>query len=250
MENAIAVVIQVAIGAAVAFVAWKLFWWWRDRRRRAAIRTLAEKCKAEFFDIADRATIDGLAEFELFTKRPEQRIENMLVQRQSALLIAVFDYRWKSYGVDSDSGDTLERRTVVHVTSRRLRLPQFYLCPNRFWQKLTSIFREKIAFDDHPHFMRRYDLRGKQPAMVRELFHPGLLQMLETEPRTLVVEGGGNQFILFPQQRGFFGDGRSQPEEFPALLGLGEAFCQQLLTRAGTDEDIAEVNVEVIDDAE
>ena len=93
---------------------------------------------------------------------------------------------------------------------------------------LPAVFRSKITFDAHPEFMRRYDLRFKDQQAVREVFHSGVLQLIETEPRTFYIEGAGNDLIVYPADSGY-PDGRVRPEELPELLDFGAALGSQFL---------------------
>lgn len=244
--------VQAAIGltaiVAAIIAGWILFWYFRARTRRAAVRRAARQCGEQFVDRTDQDLIDGLSIFRLFSRHPTQRISNMVVRQSEELYLAVFDYEWREYGCDG--GSTWERRTVVHVKSARLQLPQFYLCPNGLIQKLTSVFRSKTTFDGHPEFMRRYDLRMKDEQAVRRWFHAGLLRLLERDTRTFIIEGCGSQLVLCLGERGFFGDGRARPEDFPPLLQFGAALCEQFLAR--TNETPADpaglVDMEFIDE--
>jgi hypothetical protein len=219
-----------------AIIAWKLFWYRRERRRSAAIRAVAAEGGGKFFARADDATIASLAGFQLFTRRPSQRITNMIARKSAGVFVAVFDYYWYSPGQGGDSSGTDEWRTVIHVESGALQLPQFFVRPNKLHQKMTSLFRSQITFDAHPEFMRRYDLRFKDQRAARQAFHAGVVRLIETEPRTFFIEGAGSDLIVYPDQRDFFGDGRVRPEEFPELLDFGAALCRHFL--AGDNEEV------------
>jgi hypothetical protein len=210
-------------------VALRLFKYRRERRRTAAIRAIAQTGGGKFFDRADEATIASLAGFGLFSPRPSQRIFNMIARKSAGVFVAVFDYYWYIPSQGGDGGGGTEMWcTVVHVESNSLQLPQFYVCPNGLFQKMTSMFRSKITFDAHPEFMRRYDLRFKDQRAAREAFHSGVVQLIETEPRTFYIEGAGKDLIVYPADGGY-PDGRARPEEFPELLEFGKALGWQFL---------------------
>src|SRR5439155_23750164 len=78
-----------------------------------------------------------------------------------------FEYRWTT---GSGKSSRSHRIGALLWTLQR-SLPQFFLAPEGWWDKLAAYFGgQDIDFDDSPAFSRSYRLRGADEGAVRALF--------------------------------------------------------------------------------
>lgn len=237
----------LAAMVALPCIAWWLYLWVRETSRRRAVRAMADRCGYDFRGWAP-GKLEELSQFRLFAndsillRRSGRRIRNLFTHKSDELVVTGFDYQWKSCD-DGDGFDPRVRRTVIHVTCGRLRMPEFDVRSNGPYLRLTSRFRSKVKIDGHAAFARRYDLSGPDEARIRELFHDDVLELIAAEPRKLQFQGMDNGFVFFPVDQTFFGEGRLKAEDLPQLmrfaLTLGGEFLRTNLSAQTTAQPAA-----------
>jgi hypothetical protein len=140
------------------------------------------------------------------------------------------------YGYDAPQGEEgsreipvgdagqIERRlqTVLSVKGARA-LPDFDLSPTR--ESLRRVAQRfgmaAVSIDGRADFRDRYLLFGRDPAAVRALFRPALLNALVADPGWF-VEGRGDQWLLYRIKE------RIAPRDMGAFLARGLALVDAL----------------------
>ena len=127
-------------------------------------------------------------------------VSNMMHGEVDNAEFAIFDHKYKTSGSGDNPGSTY-KQTAIYFKSTNLKLPRFTLSPEDLWDKIGSAFgNQDIDFPTHPDFSKRFLLRGEDETKIRALFTDKLLNFFNSQ-QNITVEGGGNQLILYRDEK-------------------------------------------------
>ena len=155
--------------------------------------------------------------------------------------VAIFDHLYveasRSTASSHASGRTY-KQTAIYFKSTNLKLPRFTLSPEDLWDKIGSAFgNQDIDFPTHPDFSKRFLLRGEDETKIRALFTDKLLNFFNSQ-QNITVEGGGNQLILYRDEKRigppilpdyFFFKGEKLAKEWQNFIDQGFRFFDEFV---------------------
>lgn len=211
-------------GIAVVVVAGLSLNAWQERKRRQALADLAPSLGMDFTPGDDVSVAARLGRLPLFEKGRARSASNVMRGSSHGRTVAVFDYHFKT---GSGKHTHHHRQTVAHLRVEGIDLPQFWMRPQGFMDKLASLVGMRdIDFADDEAFSRRWLLKAHDDAAVRRLFTPRVRAGFDPD-RPIATEGAGGDLVVYRRGK------RAKPEEVRALLE--DAFrVAELLTRDGT----------------
>jgi hypothetical protein len=185
------------------------------RRRLEKLLERAERRGLNFLPNGDRALTEAVKHSQLLSHDSGQ-VTNLLRGKIHGVDTEIFDYTFQTgpgqYGF---RGASWHHQTVIRFTRDSLTLPDFWLRPEGFLDKMASaVAGADINFPTHPEFSRKYQLQGLKEADVRRVFTPELLGFLESKTG-LSVEGEPRHLIVFAAEN------IVQPEDIEELIQLG-----------------------------
>jgi hypothetical protein len=209
----------VLVGAVIVAIAI-----YSEVSRRRALAPVAEAMGLTFSPGQQALPSDlDAAGFYLFTQGPPQAL-NIMRGRRGAYAVTLLGYGYDAPQGEEGSreipvGDAgqIERRlqTVLWVRGGR-GLPDFDLSPTR--ESLRRVAQRfglaSVSIDGQAAFRDRYLLVGRDPAAVRALFRPALLDALVADPGWF-IEGREDQWLLYRIKE------RVAPREMAAFLERG-----------------------------
>ena len=164
-------------------------------------------------------------------------VSNMMHGEVSNAEFAIFDHKYKTSGSGDNPGSTYEQ-TAIYFKSTNLKLPRFTLSPEDLWDKIGSAFgNQDIDFPTHPDFSKRFLLRGEDETKIRALFTDKLLNFFNSQ-QNITVEGGGNQLILYRDEKRisppilpdyFFFKGEKLAKEWQSFIDQGFQFFDEFV---------------------
>lgn len=194
----LSVILIVVAMLAVPFGFWFFVWEPRMARKRTErFQQVAQDLKLTF--IPQRDTPNRLQRFHLVSRGDcRGEIRNMIQGKIDDAVMGMFDYHyWITDSRGENSSTTDYEQSVIYFRSRMLNLPHFDMRPEGLSHKIGSAFGyQDIDFQAHPHFSKKYLLRGDDESRIRDLFNDEVLTLLETQNR-ISVEAYGDQFILY-----------------------------------------------------
>ena len=114
--------------------------------------------------------------------------------------VQVFDYQ---YTISAGNSHRRISQSVFFVQSKTLELPQFYLRPEDFFQKIAKFFgRQDINFESHPEFSDQYLLQSPDEKRLRKKLNPDLLHFFSVEKKWC-LEGLGYYLIFYRNSKRF-----------------------------------------------
>lgn len=130
------------------------------------------------------------------------------------LRLTMFDF---AYTTGFGKSRRTTTQTALRMDTPLLNLPSFLLQPENFLTKAFKIagFND-INFAEHAEFSKRYHLRAKDEAAVRQLFTPAIVQWCEAQSPRVTVEGNGNRLLMYRHGK------RPKPEQIDAFLNEGK----------------------------
>lgn len=216
--------IPYILAAAVVVLAVVMLVWRAksESARRKKIEALSYTLGFEFVAEDPSLLESELGGFPLFSHGHRRRASNVLRRRESESEATLFDYR---YTTSSGNSSHTHYQTVLAVHRQGLSLPAFELRPENVLLRIAGAFGyQDIDFDGSPEFSRRYLLRGKDEAAVRQLFTPTLLQTLERQPGWS-VEASGESIIVYRRGK------RSKPEELQIFFTASQEVVRALTSQ-------------------
>jgi hypothetical protein len=150
-------------------------------RRTSAIKDLALLNGFDYEEKDDWGLINLLKDFRLFRKGGSKRFRNMLIDRDRARTydFRVFDY---AYTVSTGKSSVTYTQTVFYVHSKNLGLPEFWMKPEHFFNKVASWFGyNDIDFDGYPVFSEQYFLKGPDEYFIRVNMNEDILNFFSFE---------------------------------------------------------------------
>ena len=158
------------------------------------LTAIAHKLNLQFSPEGDDSLLERLNHFHLLSQGHSGRIWNMLHGETNNVELAVFDYR---YLTGSGTHFSVYNQSVIYFRSPKLNLPQFAVRPEGIFHKIGSVLGYKdIDFESHPHFSKKYLLRGDDESVIRALFNNELLNYFESQ-QNISVEGGADQLVFY-----------------------------------------------------
>ena len=107
--------------------------------------------------------------------------------------VFIFDYKY-TRGSGSSKKDYYQ--TIFHINSKKLGLPEFFMRPENFFDKVGSYLGiEDIDFESHPKFSDQYHLQSPDEKRLRYLMDDKLLHFFTIE-KNWTLEGVG-YYLLF-----------------------------------------------------
>ena len=165
-----------------------------EEKRTMQLTAIAHKLNLQFSPEGDDSLLERLNHFHLLSQGHSGRIWNMLHGETNNVELAVFDYR---YLTGSGTHFSVYNQSVIYFRSPKLNLPQFAVRPEGIFHKIGSVLGYKdIDFESHPHFSKKYLLRGDDESVIRALFNNELLNYFESQ-QNISVEGGADQLVFY-----------------------------------------------------
>ncbi len=173
---------------------------WNEKRRSALLRQAAEELGLDFRSTGDPHLQQRLARFKLFQQGRSRKLRDLVRGDAGDLNILIFDYQ---YTVGGGNHQATFVQTVALLESRSLDIPPFTLKPENMFDKLGGALglQKDIDFEEYPEFSARYLLQSDEEPAVRELFHSGLIEVLQNRKRTSIEAVPGLVIIYYARQR-------------------------------------------------
>jgi len=166
------------------------------RSRSEAFQKLSRQLGMNYSYRDEFGLIKALTDFKLFRRGHSKRIYN-LVSGTSQLLnvqLHVFDYR---YVIQAGNTPVKHLQTVFFIKAKDLDLPELYLKPEHFFNKIASFFgMDDIDFEEYPEFSDRYLLKGDDEDRIRSRMTRELVHFFTLE-RGWYMEGVNYYMILY-----------------------------------------------------
>ena len=209
----------------------------RGKQRTKKFKQVAEEMGMKFSATAysshwttgqkgDRALLESLSAFDLFSKKEVFLITNVLHGDSEQLgygeefEVRILECVYK----EGRQHRRVSSQTMICFHSPQLSLPQFSLRPEGLHQKIGSALGyQDIDFESHQtgaEFSKKYLLRGKDEQWmteekIRVLFTDKILTFFAAHPDKVFVGGSGDQLI-------FYREGNLiEPEDTPAFIEEG-----------------------------
>lgn len=170
-------------------------WFSSKSHRTEQLERIARELGLSFTPKDEFGLINLLKDFKLFRRGGRKQITNILREKEAWMEsdFRVFDYR---YTISTGKSSKTFRQTVFFVQSKKLRLPEFYMQPERFFHKIGKYLGiEDIDFEASPQFSDQYWLKGKDEAAVRRSMNAELLYFFTVEKYWSLE--GLNYFLIF-----------------------------------------------------
>ena len=225
--------ILILVLIIVVFVVPPLLMLRYDKKRTNQLARIASHLKLSFNPECRRTIFESIS-FGIFNYG---RVYNMMHGEVDNAEFAIFDHKYKTSGSGDNPGSTYEQ-TAIYFKSTNLKLPRFTLSPEDLWDKIGSAFgNQDIDFPTHPDFSKRFLLRGEDETKIRALFTDKLLNFFNSQ-QNITVEGGGNQLILYRDEKRigppilpdyFFFKGEKLAKEWQNFIDQGFQFFDEFV---------------------
>jgi len=204
------------IGGVFALVGYLIYLGIKKEKQRT--ETLKNHSLRTGFNFKKDAIDIDLGTFSINTGH-SRKIYNAMEANKDNIKWNIFDYR---YVVGYGKNRTSYNQTVFMAEKQGLNLPKFYLIPEHFFHKIGNIVGYKdIDFDSYPVFSKKYFLKGKNEARIRQLFTPEKLRYFEQNIIKDSIESDGNRLIYYkPFKRIKPMDLTKKFEEVKRILGM------------------------------
>lgn len=197
------------------------FWQNYFQKRSNSLLELANELDWDFSRKDEYGLISLMRDFKLFRRGHSRKIKNIISYQDEGLDIdvQVFDYQ---YTISAGNSHRRVSQSVFFVQSKTLELPQFYLRPEDFFQKIAKFFgRQDINFESHPEFSDQYLLQSTDEERLRKTLNQDLLHFFSIEKKWS-LEGIGYYLILYRNNKRF------KPQELKTLIDKGHAIFDML----------------------
>lgn len=201
------VVWGVAILVGAVFVVWSIV---AEKRRREALAKAVEEMGlrlARGLDDQDQIVFDTC---QLAQQGHARQPSNVIVADSGELRMVLFDYRYKT---SNGKNSTTHKQSVVLVCSPSLRIPQFTIVPEGFFNRILAVFGSKdIDFDEDREFSDRFLLQGGDEEAIRHFFNAERRRSFANFA-ALHVESLGGAFVYYRPRHRWNIDGIKQAME-------------------------------------
>ena len=146
---------------------------------------------------------------------------------RSADGLILFDYQYLEGEARSGRNVT---QTVAAFVIPATPLPDFHLGPENLLRKVAGVFGYRsIRFDSHLDFAKRFALRGRDEAAVRELFASPLLDYFHSLPAKPAwsVEGADAWLLVYQAGK------KIKPDELQAFVSAASSTARVIARAAG-----------------
>lgn len=156
--------IAVVVGLSVI-----LYGYFAEKKRRDAMSALAAELGLSYSQDLEAADQIKFQNFQLAQQGRSRKASNVIVADSGELRLVFFDYEYKT---GSGKNSSTHRQCVVFIQSPALRVPDFSIEPEGFFNRLVVFFGAKdIDFDEDPDFSKRFLLQGPDESAIRSFFH-------------------------------------------------------------------------------
>lgn len=159
------------------------------------MQATAEKIGVDFSVKDEYGQLNLLRDFELFKKGYGKQITNMLSypKADDGPDFRVFDYK---YVIGAGNNTRAIKQTVFFVHSKALNLPQLFMKPENFFDRVGKYFgMQDINFETHPVFSKEYLLQGPDEDLIRKQFNEEVLRYFTIEKKWRLE--GINYMMIF-----------------------------------------------------
>lgn len=197
------------------------FTFYQKRRQQ-----LAETSKNLGFNFSinnEYGLIGMMKDFDLFKKGYSKRINNIIsntiIEEFEKTDIRIFDFK---YTVGGGNSTRRIAQTVFYVHSKSLRLPQFYIGPERFYHRIGKwLGMQDIDFNTFPKFSNQFLVQGPEEDLIRKALNKPLLQMLVQE-KNYNLEGINYLLVFYKYNT------RIAPEQIASFYQKGNKILELL----------------------
>jgi len=183
-----------------------------ETKRKESLQKLAADLGLEFFPLGIPDLMRALRGFRIVSAGDSHTLSNIIRGITDEVELTIFDL---TYSTGSGKSRSTQRQTVIRFASGQLRLPEFAVSPEWFFQKIAKLFGMKdINFAEDPTFSSAFLLQGANEPAIRQLFGPEVRAWFAGRAG-VTAEGRGGQLLFFRA------DQRVSPDKIPALLDEG-----------------------------
>jgi hypothetical protein len=203
-----------------------------EGQRRQSVERVADSMGFSFTGGQQRLpeVLDRVG-FYLFTQG-QPLILNRLDGTRSGYQVSLFDFAYDAGKGEEGRRDFMpadvgqqERRlqTVVWLHRPGQVLPDFDLSPTRqVLRRVGGQFGlQEVTFDGRDDFRDRYHLLGRDPAALRQVFTPPVIDAFLAEPGWF-IEGRGDEWLVYRLSD------RTSPERLPAFVDQAIGLIERL----------------------
>lgn len=157
--------------------------------------------------------------YELFQRGRARKFRHLMRRNQGDNRLLVSDYQ---YTTGSGKNTQTHSQTIAAFFYRGASLPFFTLSPENFFHKIATAFGyQDIDFPEDPEFSKRWLLRGRDEAAVREFAGIGMRASLSACVGWS-IEVGGEYVIVYRQNK------QIAPEELAGFLTQAQAIAEPI----------------------
>lgn len=170
-------------------------WLARSAYRSGQMKDVAKQLALSYERNDDFGLINFLKDFKLFNRGRQKEILNIIGEKSDLFEVdyRVFDYK---YVITAGKHSKTFRQTVFFVQSKHLGLPQFYMHPERFFDKAgTYLGIDDIDFEAFPKFSDQYWLKGEEEGLIRNAMSNKILHFFTVEKEWSLE--AINYFLIF-----------------------------------------------------
>lgn len=169
-----------------------------EKKRAEAWRQAADDMGFEFTPAPGADLLARYPGFHLFSQGRNRTVKNLLRGKAGGLEVAIFDY---AYTTGSGKNRHTWHQTVLAFEVDDADLPGFSLRPESVFHKIGQWFGYRdIDFATHPHFSKKFLLRGEDEEAVRAVFKDHVLEHYE-RCGGVCTEGCGGRLVYYRSQR-------------------------------------------------
>lgn len=184
--------------------------------RTDALRNLAHKLDFEFLGDDAYSDISLLKSFHFYKQFGSSRSIHNVARRVDPLLnstLLTFDYTWK---VPAGNHPKRRYQTVFFIQAKDLSLPDFYLRPESFFDRLAAwLGMQDIDTVEDKAFSDQNVLKGEDEELIRQLLLTPQFARMFRSNKEWTVEGLGYYLVIYKKRR------LLTPEEMTSLVKLG-----------------------------
>lgn len=169
-----------------------------NAKRAEQLSKLASKLEMKFYDKDEFGLRKRLGQFHLFRSNGTKKITNFFLKEDvwKSSKVAVFDLEIMA----DDETMTEFNQTVFFVESKELSLPEFFIRPEEFFDKVGKFLRltSEIEFEEHPEFCKNYWVEGEEESLVKKMVTDDFARFFSIEKNWQLE--GMNYFMIFYQK--------------------------------------------------
>jgi hypothetical protein len=166
--------------------------------------------------------------FELFSKGHGRSTRNIIRQNKAGRNVLIFDFTYNTTsGTDANGHQqtSANRQTVCLIEDQHLRLPQFVMRPQGFFDQFGSLFGTgDIDFHDNPGFSSAYYLTGSNEADIRTVFNSRTVSYFENH-QGWYIEGLGNRILVC--RKGHLMQSSSYSDFYHGCMHIADLFADR-----------------------